>query len=344
MGNVIITGGTNGYVLQTNGSGTLSWVAQSGGGGGANISNGNSNVNIPAANGNINFSAVGNANVMVITGTGANIAGTLNTTGNTSFSGANVTLGAVGNVKITGGTNGQILQTNGSGNISWVTPAGSTITVDNFTGNGVQTAYTLSVTPDSSAYTIVALAGTIQPRTVYTVVGAVLTFSSAPPNTAPIEVTIFTGGLGYSGGTVTSVNGLTGGVTLTTDNITEGSTNLYYSNTRARLAISANAAGPLTYNNTTGVVDLPSTANITANVITVNSVVNGGAGTPTLSSATSIDITAATVIRATTSAFQFFNCNSTVRDSIAASNGYVIYNTTTNKLQVYASSVWVDLH
>ena len=29
VGNVIITGGTNGYVLQTDGSGTLSWVAQS---------------------------------------------------------------------------------------------------------------------------------------------------------------------------------------------------------------------------------------------------------------------------------------------------------------------------
>ena len=34
VGNITITGGTNGYVLQTNGSGVLSWVAQSGGGGG----------------------------------------------------------------------------------------------------------------------------------------------------------------------------------------------------------------------------------------------------------------------------------------------------------------------
>jgi hypothetical protein len=35
VGNVIITGGTNGYVLQTDGAGALSWTAQSGGGGGA---------------------------------------------------------------------------------------------------------------------------------------------------------------------------------------------------------------------------------------------------------------------------------------------------------------------
>jgi len=49
--------------------------------------NGNSNVNIPAANGNVNISAVGNANIVVVTGTGANITGTLNISGNTTFSG-----------------------------------------------------------------------------------------------------------------------------------------------------------------------------------------------------------------------------------------------------------------
>ena len=47
VANVHITGGTNGYVLSTDGSGTLSWVAQSGGGSTSNISNGNINVNIP---------------------------------------------------------------------------------------------------------------------------------------------------------------------------------------------------------------------------------------------------------------------------------------------------------
>ena len=46
------------------------------------IANGNSNVNIATANGNITFSAVGNANIMTITGTGANINGLLSLTGN----------------------------------------------------------------------------------------------------------------------------------------------------------------------------------------------------------------------------------------------------------------------
>jgi Chaperone of endosialidase len=51
------------------------------------FANGNSNVNIPAANGNVNISAAGNANIVVVTGTGANITGTLNVSGVTTFSG-----------------------------------------------------------------------------------------------------------------------------------------------------------------------------------------------------------------------------------------------------------------
>ena len=56
---------------------------------GTGISNGNSNVNIPSANGNVNISAVGVANVLVVTGTGANIAGTLNATGNANVGNLN---------------------------------------------------------------------------------------------------------------------------------------------------------------------------------------------------------------------------------------------------------------
>ena len=66
--------------------GTLSSLSVSGNGTFGNIlgpyANGNSNVNIPSANGNVNISAVGNANIFVVTGTGVNVAGTLNATGN----------------------------------------------------------------------------------------------------------------------------------------------------------------------------------------------------------------------------------------------------------------------
>jgi hypothetical protein len=74
-GNVKISGGTNGYVLSTDGSSNLSWIAQASGGA-SNISNGNSNVNIATANGNVTITSVGNT-TMTVTGTGANVSGTL---------------------------------------------------------------------------------------------------------------------------------------------------------------------------------------------------------------------------------------------------------------------------
>jgi hypothetical protein len=46
------------------------------------IFNGNSNVAIPVANGNVNISVSGNANVLVVTGTGANVNGYLDVSGN----------------------------------------------------------------------------------------------------------------------------------------------------------------------------------------------------------------------------------------------------------------------
>jgi hypothetical protein len=71
---------------------------------------------------------------------------------------------------------------------------------------------------------------------------------------------------------VSSVNGFTGAVSLTTSNIAEG-TNLYYLDSRARLALSF-TAGSGAYNNTTGVITIPTnTSQLTngANFITLSS-------------------------------------------------------------------------
>jgi hypothetical protein len=72
---------------------------------------------------------------------------------------------------------------------------------------------------------------------------------------------------------VVSVNGQTGAVSLTTDNIPEGATNQYFLNSRARAALSF-AAGSGAYNSTTGVITIPTNNNqITngANYITLAS-------------------------------------------------------------------------
>jgi len=205
VSNVHITGGSNGQYLQTDGSGNLSWSTVSTNP--SNISNGNSNVSISTANGNITMSAVGNANIVTVTGTGANISGTLNTTGNVTFTGSNISLGNVGNVRITGGTANYVLSTDGAGNLDWVAQSGgnaANVTVDNFTGNGVQTIFTLSTTPIGINQTSVNYNGATVLRTDYTLANANITFSSAPANGSLIEVTTINLTSGGGGGGITA--------------------------------------------------------------------------------------------------------------------------------------------
>jgi hypothetical protein len=96
------------------------------------IYNGNSNVTI-TANANVSVFVAGNATARaVFTSTGANIAGTLDVTGNVTVSNitANGTanLGAIANVKITGGSSNQFIKTDGAGNLSFGAAGGINFT------------------------------------------------------------------------------------------------------------------------------------------------------------------------------------------------------------------------
>ena len=78
--------------------------------------------------------SIGNATVVV--DANANVtAAALTANGNVSFTGANVSLGAVGNLKITGGSSGLYLQTDGSGNLSWQSVSVSTASISNGNSN-----------------------------------------------------------------------------------------------------------------------------------------------------------------------------------------------------------------
>jgi hypothetical protein len=63
-------------------------------------------------------------------------------------------------------------------------------TVDDFTGNGVQTIFTMTIAEDVAENIIVFVGSIYQdPTTSYTVNGGLdITFTSAPPNTVPINV------------------------------------------------------------------------------------------------------------------------------------------------------------
>ena len=69
--------------------------------------------------------------------------------------------------------------------------SGTNINIDSFTGDGSDTTFTLSITPVNENNTLVYVAGVYQPKSAYSVSGTTLTFSSAPANSAAIEVATF---------------------------------------------------------------------------------------------------------------------------------------------------------
>ena len=108
-GNVKITGGNNGYFLQTDGAGNLTW--SSGTGGGGNGTPGGSNTQIQ-------FNDAGDF------GGDAGLTFDKTTTtliANNFIATSSSDLGAVGNITIEGGSSGQVLSTDGAGNLDWVT-------------------------------------------------------------------------------------------------------------------------------------------------------------------------------------------------------------------------------
>ena len=116
----------------------------------------------------------------------------LTVTGTTNLTNAgNVSLGAISTVHIAGGTADYVLKTDGAGNLSWTpqTTQAANFVVDTFTGNGVQTQFTLSTTPNNINATTVNYNGVILLRSSYSLLGANVVFSSPPANSSAIEVT-----------------------------------------------------------------------------------------------------------------------------------------------------------
>lgn len=158
---ISIGGGTNGYVLQTDGTGNLSWTAQTGSGGnavaaGANTQiqfndsgflNGNAGLTFNKLTGTLattNLSAIAvNADLLqsnISIETPLIYVGNAVANGQVTFASSNLELtqtkflgktflGEVGNIQILDGVPGQVLSTDGAGNLSWstvtTTPAGS---------------------------------------------------------------------------------------------------------------------------------------------------------------------------------------------------------------------------
>lgn len=254
--------------------GTLSSLSVSGNVTAGNIigvfANGTSNVAIPAVNGNVNISAAGNANVAVVTGTGVNVAGTLNATGNANVGNlgatsivatgtvnfsttSNVALGAVANISITGGTNGYLLSTDGAGELSWIAPPSTT---------GITNGSSNVNIPSSGGNVNTSVGGTANVL-VITATGANISGTLNATGNANV------GNIGATNGVFTNVSGNGSGLTsITGANVTGTVANATHSST-------ANTVTDAAQPNITSVGTLTSVA-VTGNATVGNIVLNGG--------------------------------------------------------------------
>lgn len=192
----------------------------------------------------------------------------------------------------------------GAGYIQNVVGSGTATTcvVDTFAGTGTQTNYTLSATPTDADQVIAVVAGIVQPKSVYTVSGSVLTFSAAPDLNVPVEFTTFV---------TTTVTGYTGSAGAAGSAGATGAIGY----TGSAGAFSGSVSGDLSVSGTTFVTgDIIPTSNNTVNIgsatnrfgtlyLAANTIDLGGttiSTTPTgdlafVTSSGTIDITANTV-------------------------------------------------
>lgn len=184
------------------------------------------------------------------------------------------------------GTAGQVLTTDGDGNLSWVSAAGGTVTQINtsgpITGGPITSTGTIGITQSTTSTdgylsstdwnTFNAKQDAITTGTTSQYLRGDLSLATLDTSVVPENGNLYftaervddriaaliQNGTGLSWTYNDASNTLTGNVSLAsfdTDDLAEGSTNLYFTQARARAAISATS--PIAYSSATGVISCP---------------------------------------------------------------------------------------
>lgn len=122
------------------------------------------------------------------------------------------------------------------------------------------------------------------------------------------------------------------GITLTTNSVTD------------TITITGVAQSTDTLANVTARGATTNDAVVVNNSITANDFISNGAGIPTVTSPTNLDLDSPAAVRVVGGGvFQLPRLTSVERDALTVASGSVIYNITVNKFQGYENGVWVNL-
>ena len=173
VGNLHILGGNANNFLQTDGTGNLTWANPIAAAGGANTQVQYNNNTILDGSNTFTF----NSTTSTVTMQNVTTTGVAN-------------LNYVGNVQITGGATGYVLQTDGTGNLSWTAQTGNirSILDQQIFGDGSTVDFQLLTASVTNAV-LVTINGVLQiPSVAYTVDTDIITFAEAPLGTDLIDI------------------------------------------------------------------------------------------------------------------------------------------------------------
>jgi hypothetical protein len=173
VGNLHILGGNNHNFLQTDGTGNLSWANPVAAAGGSNTQVQYNADGVLDGSASFTF----NSNTSTVTIQNVTTTGVSN-------------LNYVGNVQIAGGASGYVLQTDGTGNLSWTAQTGNVRSIldQQFYGDSTTVNFTL-ITPSVTNAVIVSINGVMQiPGVAYTVNTNTITFAEPPLSTDLVDI------------------------------------------------------------------------------------------------------------------------------------------------------------
>ena len=184
----------------------------------------------------------------------------------------------------------------------------------------------ISALPSLGTMTDAAIIPVVASSTTSQISGANLKtyFSSVTGN--------ITGGNINTGGVVSATGNITGSFFVGNGSLLTGIAAGGYGNANVAANLAAFGSNPIS-----------TTGNVTAGNF-VGNVVGGGAGTPTISSATNLDLSAVSAVRVIGGGtLRLPNLSAAQIANTIASNGDMLYNTTVNKLQAYENGAWANI-